>query len=125
MCVVSLRLGCVSGTRGCGQDPLGARRRHQHALQRVQGVGADAGVLQGPPGHGALPAGGGRRPRAQDGRDAHGAHGGQHGRTRRGRATTARLRRTGHYTTLYLPTYHTATCDSHLHYSIHAVFVLG
>lgn len=52
-------------------------------------------MLQGPPRHGALPAGRRRRPRAQDGRDAHRAHGGQHGRTRRGRASAARLRRAG------------------------------
>lgn len=62
-------------------DLVEARCGYKHALERVQGVGPDAGVLQGPPGHGALPARGRGRPGAQDRRDAHCAHGSQHGRT--------------------------------------------
>lgn len=100
--------GRICRSRGGGQDPARARRRHQHALQRVQGVSPDAGVLQGPLGHGAVPAGGGRGPRAQDRRDAHRAHGGQHGRTRRGREAAARFGGAGmlwtkeHHRTLHI-----------------------
>lgn len=89
------KTGGISRTRGRSKDPVRTRGRHQHALERVQGVGPHARVLQGPPGHGAVPAGRGRRPGAQDGRDAHGAHGGQHGRPRRGGQAAARLWRAG------------------------------